>query len=56
MTAQEASIVRKARELVETRPDISTPSVEFKRDWAFGNAGLDDDRITREQITKAITE
>ena len=56
MTAQEESMVRKARELLEARPEVGTPSLEFKRDWAFGNAGLEDERITREQVATAIKE
>jgi len=56
MTKQEKNMVREARELVETRPDVLTPSVEFKRSWAFGNAGLEDERITREQVADIIKE
>jgi hypothetical protein len=56
MTKLEKSMVQEAKELVETCPEVRTPSVEFKRDWAFGNAGLEDERITREQVTEAIKE
>jgi hypothetical protein len=56
MTKPERNMVREAKELAETRPEIRTPSVEFKRDWAFGNAGLEDERITREQVKKAIKD
>jgi hypothetical protein len=56
MTQVERNLVEEARELVETRPEVRTPSVEFKRDWAYGNAGLEDERITREQVTKAIKD
>jgi hypothetical protein len=56
MTTQEKNMVREARELVQTRPEVRTPSVEFKRDWAFGNAGLEDERITREQVASTIKE
>jgi hypothetical protein len=52
MTKVEKSMVQEAKELVETCPAVRTPSVEFKRDWAFGNAGLEDERITRDQVTK----
>ncbi len=54
MTKQEERIVREAREVVEKRPEVRTPSVEFKRDWAYGNAGLEDERITREQVAETI--
>jgi hypothetical protein len=56
MTKPERNLVREAKELVETRPEVRTPSVEFKRDWAFGNAGLEDERITRAQVKKAIKD
>jgi hypothetical protein len=56
MTKQEKNMVREALELVEARPEVLTPSVEFKRNWAFGNAGLEDERITREQVADAIKE
>ena len=54
MTKKEERIVREAKEAVENRPDVRTPSVEFKRDWAYGNAGLEDERITRKQVTETI--
>ena len=56
MTKSEQNLVRDARELVKTCPEVRTPSVEFKRDWAFGNAGLEDERITREQVKEAIKD
>ena len=39
MTQREELMVQKAKNLVQTCPEVRTPSVEFKRDWAFGNAG-----------------
>jgi hypothetical protein len=56
MTKNEETIVRAAKQIVESRPEVRTPSVEFKRDWAYGNAGFEDERITREQVTEAIKE
>lgn len=56
MTKIEERILRDAQEAVERNPNVRTPSVEFKRDWAFGNAGLEDDRITREQVSDTIKE
>ena len=54
MTEKEKVIVSNAREIVEKHPEISIPSVEFKRDWAFGNAGLEDETITRQQVNQTI--
>lgn len=56
MTEREQTLVREAKKLVDDRPEIQTPSVEFKREWAYGNAGLEDERITREQVTEAIKD
>ena len=56
MTEREQTLVREAQKLVDDRPEIQTPSVEFKREWAYGNAGLEDERITREQVTEAIKD
>jgi len=54
MTRQEESIVREAKQVAESHPEVRTPSVEFKCDWAYGNAGLEDERITREQVAETI--
>lgn len=54
MTKAEERMVEQAKELADTRPEVRHPSLEFKRDWAFGNAGLEDERITREQVEKTI--
>jgi hypothetical protein len=35
---------------------FSHPSVQFKRDWAYGNAGLENETITREQVNEIIKE
>ena len=56
MTEREELMVREAKELVEARPQLREPSLEFRRDWAYGNAGLEDERITREQVKEAIKE
>jgi hypothetical protein len=56
MTEIEKRIVRDAVAAVKDRPEISTPTLEFKRDWAYGNAGLEDERITREQVASTIKE
>lgn len=54
MTQKEEIVVRTAREIADNKPEVRTPSLEFKRDWAYGNAGLEDERITREQVKEAI--
>lgn len=54
MTEKEETVVREAKQVVENRPEVRTPSVEFKRDWAYGNAGLEDERITREKVKETI--
>lgn len=55
MTTEER-VSKQARELVEACPEVREPSLEFKRDWAFGNAGLEDERITREQVRGTIKD
>ena len=32
----------------------ATPDLDFKRDWAYGNAGLENEKITRAQVDQAI--
>jgi len=56
MTPTEERVVRDAKKVVENRPEVKVPSLEFKRDWAFGNAGLEDERITRKQVEETIKE
>jgi hypothetical protein len=55
MTAEEKVIAR-AHELVAERPDVTTPDREFLRDWAYGNAGLEDEKITVEQVETVLRE
>jgi hypothetical protein len=54
MTQNEEKVVRTAQEIADAKPEVRTPSLEFKREWAYGNAGLEDERITREQVKEAI--
>jgi hypothetical protein len=56
MTEQEKSIVLDAQYAVDNHPEVRTPTLEFKREWAFGNAGLEDERITRAQVDRTIKE
>jgi hypothetical protein len=55
MTAEE-KIVASMQELIEQHPDAATPSADFLRDWAYGNAGLEDERITVEQVEQVMRE
>jgi hypothetical protein len=55
MTADE-KLVKQAREIYETNPTVSTPGHEFLRDWAYGNAGLEDERITVEQVENVMSK
>jgi hypothetical protein len=55
MTAEE-KIIARAQELIAERPEAATPNREFIRDWAYGNAGLEDDKITVEQVERVLNE
>lgn len=56
MTFAERKILNDMRELAEKRPETRQPSVAFIRDWAYGNAGIEDEKITREQVETVIPE
>jgi hypothetical protein len=55
MTVEE-KVIAHAHELIAERPEAATPSQEFLRDWAYGNAGLEDERITVEQVETVLRE
>jgi len=55
MTTNE-KLVASAREAIAAKPEASTPGHEFLRDWAYGNAGLEDERITLEQVESVMRE
>ena len=52
----EERIVREMKRVAEENPLRACPDLDFKRDWAYGNAGLENDKITREQVEKTIKE
>jgi len=52
----EDNVVREMKRVADEKPETKEPSVEFKRDWAYGNAGLENEAITPEQVKKAIKE
>ena len=54
--ATEEYIVREMRRIAFDSPRTATPNLDFKRDWAYGNAGLENDKITREQVDETIQE
>ncbi len=47
-------VVRDLKKVAQNRPDTHHPSVTFKRDWAYGNAGIENEKITRKQVNRAI--
>ncbi len=50
----EERAVQDLRQIASERPEITEPSLDFKRDWAYGNAGLENESITVEQVEKCI--
>jgi hypothetical protein len=53
MSAEE-KIIAQVREAIAERPHAAIPDQTFFRDWAYGNAGLEDDRITIEQVESVM--
>ncbi len=53
MSAEE-KIIAQAREVMKDRPNAAVPDATFLRDWAYGNAGLEDERITIEQVESVM--
>jgi hypothetical protein len=54
MTFAEKQIITKMKEISQERPETATPSPAFVRDWAYGNAGIEDERITLEQVEQVL--
>ncbi len=52
----EEAVVREMKRVADEKPETKEPSVDFKRDWAYGNAGLENEAITVDQVKKAIKE
>jgi hypothetical protein len=46
--------VIEALKAAASKPEVREPSVNFKRDWAYGNAGLENERITRKQVNEVV--
>lgn len=53
MTAED-KIIARARAVIAEKPEAATPDETFLRDWAYGNAGLEDERITLEQVEAVV--
>ena len=53
---REAHVVEELKQAVREKPAIAEVTVDFKRDWAYGNAGLENESITEEQVKKVITK
>jgi hypothetical protein len=56
MTQAERKVICEMKKVVEERPETKEPSVGFIRDWAFGNAGIENESITRPQVERVIKE
>lgn len=54
MTERESQVISKMREVAEKRPETKEPDLEFLRNWAYGNAGLENDKITKQQVERVI--
>ena len=50
----EEKIIAHVRSVLAEKPDVATPDQKFLRDWAYGNAGLEDERITIEQVESVM--
>ena len=56
MRMVEEHIINEMRRIAHQAPSTATPDLEFKRDWAYGNAGLENEKITRQQVDQTIKE
>ncbi len=55
MTTEE-KVIEQMSKLIKERPDAATPDLKFLRSWAYGNAGLEDERITEEQVETVLRD
>jgi len=56
MSNEEREVVSQMKKVAEERPETKRPTTAFVRDWAYGNAGLEDERITRQQVERVIQD
>jgi hypothetical protein len=54
--AADDRIINEMKRIAHESPDTSTPDLHFKRDWAYGNAGLENEKITRQQVDQTIRD
>jgi hypothetical protein len=52
----EQRIVNEMKWIAHEAPCTATPDLDFKRDWAYGNVGLENESITRQQVDQTIKE
>jgi hypothetical protein len=52
----EEKIIAQAQAFFAEHPETATPDQHFLRDWAYGNAGLEDESITVEQVERVLGE
>jgi hypothetical protein len=54
--AAEERVVSEMKRIAHESPETATPDLDFKRNWAFGNAGLENESITRKQVDETIVK
>ena len=54
MTKSEKDVIACAHAALANNPAAKQPDEGFIRDWAYGNAGLEDERITIEQVEDVL--
>jgi hypothetical protein len=52
MTA--TKLIKKMQRLTRNRPETRKASLSFVRQWAYGNAGIENPSITPEQVERVI--
>lgn len=56
MTVAEKKIISEMKRVAEQMPETTRPTVGFVRDWAYGNAGIENESITKDQVSRVIPE
>jgi len=54
MTWAEQQVIEGMKKISESRPETSRPDPNFLRDWAYGNAGIEDETITIAQVEQVL--
>ena len=54
MTRLEKKIVARMKRIARNKPETCQPTLKFAEDWAYGNAGLENDTITQAQAKRVI--